>query len=203
LILLGFYSVASWFSLFWKSGIISYPLATGGGALSHLVWSSFFNPSFWPMLLCRTVISLALAALGACAVVHVSWPHEREARRDLMGRVLRFLAPVALLPVLGAWFWASLPVEGHSRVSDGNTALALVAGFAVVASLAIGACGLSAFWHGEIELSRLVTALLCLLVSALTVGGEWVCDRSCGPASVRAVLPSSVVGPDGPAEGRR
>jgi hypothetical protein len=28
LILLGFYSVASWFSLFWKSGIISYPLAT-------------------------------------------------------------------------------------------------------------------------------------------------------------------------------
>ena len=203
LILLAFYSVASWFSLFWINGILSSQLAPGRWMPAHSLWSGFFNPSFWPLLVYRTVAAMAIAALGACVVINISGPTEREARRDLMGHALRFLAPMVLMPFLGAWFWASLPADSRSWVSGGSLAVTMFIGIALVASLVIGACGLRAFWYGKLEISRLATAVFCVLAFSATAGCELVCEFIREPFSIRQALFAGSHRPDAPAKERR
>jgi len=203
MILLACYSVASWFSLFWINGIVSSQLTPGRWMQAHRLWSGFFNPSFWPSLLYRTIGAMAIAALGACAVINIAGPAEREARRDLMGHALRFLAPMILMPFLEAWFWASLPVDGRSWSPPWSVALMMFVGFAAVASLLIGACGLCAFWYGELEISGFATALFCVLAFAATAGGEWVCDLIREPSSIDHALSSNSLSPDVLGERRR
>lgn len=77
MLLLVFYSVAAWFSLFWINGILSFQLTPGRWAITHNVWSGFFNPSFWPALFYRTVAAMAIAALAACVVINIAGPPAR------------------------------------------------------------------------------------------------------------------------------
>jgi len=191
--LLVLYSVTSWFSLFWLTGIVSSQLTAGRWMPAHLVWSGFFNPSFWPSLFYRTLGAMANAALGACVVINISRPVDREARRDLMGHALRFLAPMVLMPLLGIWFWASLQADGPSWSPVGNVAMTILIGVAAVASLLIGACGFSALWYGKLEISGFATALLCVSAFAATAGGELVCKAIREPYSLsRAPLSDSL-----------
>src|SRR5262245_52406001 len=55
--LLGLYAVASWLSLFFINGILSWQLTPGHG---DGAWAGFFNASFWPSLLYRTAVAMAL-----------------------------------------------------------------------------------------------------------------------------------------------
>ena len=57
---LALYSLASWFSLFWINGILSWQLTPDAWIASHDVWAGFFNPTFWPALLFRTLAVFAL-----------------------------------------------------------------------------------------------------------------------------------------------
>jgi cytochrome bd-type quinol oxidase subunit 1 len=78
LMLLVFYSVAAWFSLFWINGILSFQLTPGRWVVTHGIWGGFFNPSFWPSLLYRTVAALAIAALAAAVVINLSPSLDRQ-----------------------------------------------------------------------------------------------------------------------------
>jgi cytochrome bd-type quinol oxidase subunit 1 len=53
--LLGLYAFAAWFSLFWINGILSWQLTPGAWVRSGLVWDGFFNASFFPSLIFRTI----------------------------------------------------------------------------------------------------------------------------------------------------
>jgi len=185
LTLLGLYSVTSWFSLFWINGIVSSQLTPGRLMQTHRLWSVFFNASFWPSLFYRTVAAMAIAGLGACVVINVSGPEDRDARRDLMGHALKFLAPMVLLPVLGIWFLASLPVDGPSWGPGWTVAGSICLGVTAVASLLVGACGLGAIWRGKLEIGGFATALLCVSAFAATAGGELVCEAIREPDSLR------------------
>ena len=63
--LLGLYTVAAWASLFWINGILSWQLTPGRWLDGGGVWAGFFNPSFWPSLIFRTAVAMALASLAA------------------------------------------------------------------------------------------------------------------------------------------
>ena len=64
------YAWASWASLFWINGILSWQLTPGDWIATRNVWDGFFNPSFWPSLLFRTVVAMTLAALEPfCSVL--------------------------------------------------------------------------------------------------------------------------------------
>ncbi|HSG72614.1 MAG TPA: cytochrome ubiquinol oxidase subunit I, partial [Planctomycetaceae bacterium] len=71
LILLVIYAVAAWMSLFLINGILSWQLTPGNWPQTNSVADGFFNPSFWPSLLFRTVVSTTLAALVACVVINL------------------------------------------------------------------------------------------------------------------------------------
>src|SRR5882672_8767047 len=69
--LLALYAAASWLSLFFINGILSWQLTPGARYLDGGgVWAGFFNASFWPSLLYRTCVAMALAALAACIVIN-------------------------------------------------------------------------------------------------------------------------------------
>ena len=62
--LLGLSAFASWMSLFWINGILSWQLTPGGWLENRDVWTGFFNPGFLPSLLFRTISAAAIAALA-------------------------------------------------------------------------------------------------------------------------------------------
>ena len=195
MLLLVFYSAAAWFSLFWINGILSFPIPPGPWALTHNVWSGFFNPSFWPSLFYRTVAAMAIAALAACVVINFAGPPEREARRELIGHVSVFLAPMVLMPFLGIWFLASMPPESRSWVLGGSVTLTMFMGIGVGASLLIGAYALGAFWYWKLYINGFTAALLCAIAFAATAGGEFVREGVRKPYSIRQFLDSNLFAP--------
>jgi hypothetical protein len=185
LTMLGIYSLATAFSLFWKSAILSPQLDPGRLMPMHRLGSIFINPSFWPSFLSRCLTAMAIAGLGACIVTKISVHEDREARRDLIGHGLRFLAPMVLLPLLSIWFLARLPADGTSAAPEGIPSTMICTGVTAVASLLIGAWGLSAFWFGKLETSWLAIGFLCLSALLATAGSELVCERVRRPDSLR------------------
>jgi cytochrome d ubiquinol oxidase subunit I len=107
-------------SLFWINGILSWQLTPGGWVTQRTVWSGFFNPSFWPSLLFRTVVCLALAGLAALVVVNAMRDLEDDERRALVRHASRFLAPMAGMPLLGLWFFAVVPADSRGWVLGGS-----------------------------------------------------------------------------------
>src|SRR5262245_11651433 len=84
LALLVIYAVAAWASLLIINGILSWQLTPGRWLVTGTVADGFFNPSFWPSLLYRTVVATTLGALGACVVVNTIRDLDRRARRSLI-----------------------------------------------------------------------------------------------------------------------
>ncbi len=191
MLLLVIYSLAAWFSLFWINGILSFQLTPGRWLETHNVWSGFFNASFWPSLLYRTVAAMAIAALAACVVINFASPVEREARRELIGRASLFLAPMVLMPFLGVWFLASMPPDSRSWVLGGSVTMTMFMGMGVGASLLIGAYALGAFWYLRLYINGFTAALLCAIAFAATAGGEFVREGVRKPYSIRQVLYSN------------
>jgi hypothetical protein len=193
--LLALYSVAAWFSLFWMNAIVSSPIPSGRSTQVHRIWSVFLTSGFWPTLVSRTLAALAIAGLAACITIKVSAFEDRIERQDVMGHALKFLAPMVLMPLLGAWLMASLgdkrPFWGHEGRFFTNCGIGITA----VASLAVGACGLCAPRYGKLELGRSATVLLCASVFVATAGSELLCQAFLHPdsrhqASFSAALPS-------------
>jgi cytochrome d ubiquinol oxidase subunit I len=189
--LLVLYSMAAWFSLFWINGILSFQLTPGRWVASHNVWWGIFNPSFWPSLFYRTVAAMAIAALAACVVINVAGPEEREARRELIGHASVFLAPMVLMPFLGAWFLAAMPPDSRSWVLGGSVTMTMFMGMGIAASLLIGAYALGAFWYLKLNINGFTAALLCAIAFAATAGGEFVREGVRKPYSIRDVLYSN------------
>jgi cytochrome d ubiquinol oxidase subunit I len=196
MLLLVFYSVAAWFSLFWINGILSFAWAPGRWADTHNVWSGFLNPSFWPLLFYRTVTSMAIAALAACVVINIAGPPEQDARRELIGRVSLFLAPLVLMPFFGAWFLASMPADYRSGMLGGSPTLTMCTAIGVGTSVLAGAYALGASWFWTFSLNGLAAALLCAIAFVATAGGEFVRERVGKPYSIRQILYSNSLGED-------
>jgi cytochrome bd ubiquinol oxidase subunit I len=196
MLLLVIYSVAAWFSLFWINGILSFQLTPGRWVVTHNVWPGFFNPSFWPTLLYRTVAAMAIATLAACVVINVSRALEREAQRELIGHASLFLAPMVLMPFLGLWFLASMPADSRSWVIGRSVIMTMFMGIGIAGSLLLGIYGLGAFWYKRLYMSGFAAALLCAIAFAATAGGEFVRAGVRKPYSIRQVLDSNSLRPD-------
>jgi hypothetical protein len=189
--LLAIYSTAAWFSLFWINGILSFQLTPGSWVETHSVWAGFFNASFWPSLVYRTVAAMAIAALAACVVINVLGPPEREARRELISQTALFLVPMLLMPLLGAWFLASMAPDSRSWVLGGSITMTMFLGMGVGSSLLIGIYALGGLWCRKLFINGFTAALLCALALVATAGGEFVREGVRKPYSIRYVLYSN------------
>ena len=137
--LLVIYCIAAWMSLFIINGILSWQLTPGRWLETRNMVDGFFNPSFWPSLLFRTVVSTTLAALAACVVINLMKKVDRDTKTHLINRASHLLVPMVVMPLLGVWFLSVMPEDSRSWVTGGSAAMMLFMSVAIGASLMIGA----------------------------------------------------------------
>ena len=193
--LLVMYAVAAWFSLFLINGILSWQLTPGRWLETGALADGFFNASFWPSLLFRTVVSMTLAALVACVVINQMTVIDREAKRSLMNRAAQLLIPMVLMPVLGLWFLAVMPPDSRSWVLGGSPAMMLFLNISLASSLAVGAYAILGLVLQRLYINTATAVLLLMLAFGATAGGEFVREGSRKPFSVRQVLYSNSIRP--------
>jgi cytochrome d ubiquinol oxidase subunit I len=193
--LLALYALASWMSLFWINGILSWQLTPGRWLDGGGVWAGFFNASFWPSLLFRTAVSTTLAALAGCIVINTTeLPRERKAA--LIRRVSWFAAPIALMPVLALWFVAVLPADSRSWLLGGSMAMTMFVGVAAGASLLVGGYVVVGLLLQRLYINGATATLLLGLAFGATAAGEFVREGARKPYTVRGVLYSTSIRPD-------
>ncbi len=193
--LLILYSLASFGSLFWINGILSWQLTPGAWLDSGSVWGGFFNPSFWPSLLFRTVVSTTLGALMACVVINIMGELSQEQRQHLLHRVAHFLAPMAIMPIIGLWYLAVIPADSRSWLLGGSIAMTLFLGLAVASSALIGGYAAFGLWRRRFDINGPTAALLVALALGATAGGEFVREGARKPFTVRNTLYSNAIAP--------
>lgn len=193
--LLALYALASWMSLFWINGILSWQLTPGRWLDGGSVWAGFFNASFWPSLLFRTAVSTTLAALAGCIVINTTdLPRDRKAA--LIRRVSWFAAPIALMPVLALWFVAVLPADSRSWLLGGSMAMTMFVGVAAGASLLIGGYVVVGLLLQRLYINGATATLLLGLAFGATAAGEFVREGARKPYTVRGVLYSTSIRPN-------
>ncbi|MCI0360332.1 MAG: cytochrome ubiquinol oxidase subunit I [Planctomycetaceae bacterium] len=190
------YSIAAWFSLFWINGILSWQLTPGRWHETHNVWDGFFNPSFWPSLLFRTITSMTIAALVACLVANVLPRLERRQREELEHRAARFLAPMVLMPVLAVWYFLAIPHVSRSWVLGGSAAMSLFFAVGTGASLLVGSYAIFGLLRQQLYINWATALLLVSLAFAATAGGEFVREGVRKPYTIRRLLYSNSVSRD-------
>ncbi len=193
--LLAAYALASWMSLFWINGILSWQLTPGAWADGAGVWAGLFNPSFWPSLVFRTTVAMALAALAAAVVIN-TMDVDREARRRLILRAAHLLAPMALMPPLGLWYLAVIPDDSRSWLLGGSIAMTMFVGIAAGASVLVGAYAAIGLLLRRLYINGATATLLLALAFGATAAGEFVREGARKPYTVRDVLYSNSITPD-------
>ncbi len=193
--LLLLYFAAAWSSLFWINGILAWQLTPGDWVESRNVWAGFFNPSFWPSLLYRTVVALALAALAATVVIN-TMDVDREAKRRLIHRAAHLLAPMALMAPLGLWYLAVIPADSRSWLMGGSIAMTMLVGIAAGSSLLIGAYAAIGLLLKRLYINGATATLLLALAFGATAAGEFVREGARKPYTIRQVLYSNSITPD-------
>jgi cytochrome d ubiquinol oxidase subunit I len=200
--LLALYAAASWMSLFWINGILSWQLTPGRYLETGGVWAGFFNPSFWPSLIFRTAVAMALAALAACLVIN-ALSLDRDRRAALIRRASRFALPMAAMPLLALWYLAVIPQDSRSWLLGGSIAMTMFVGIAAGASLLIGAYAIVGLFWRRLYVNAATALLLLALAFGATAAGEFVREGARKPYTVRGVLYSTSIRPAEVAELRR
>lgn len=194
--LLVVYTAAAWGSLFWINGILSWQLTPGGWLGGHGVWRGFFNASFFPSLLFRTVAAMAIAALAGCVVINTLSDLNRDERSELIRRTGYFLAFMAAMPLLGVWFLAVIPEDSRSWVLGGSIAMTMFMMIAVGASLLIGLYAIVGILRQRLYVNGATATLLVALAFGATGGGEFVREGVRKPFTIRRTLYSNSIAPD-------
>ena len=189
------YSLAAWGSLFWINGILSWQLTPGDWVSNHNVWSGFFNPSFWPSLIYRTFVAMTIAALVACVIVNTMRDLDRDARAGLIRRIAQFMAPMALMPLLGLWYVAVMPADSRAWMMGGSMAMTMFAGIAAGASALIGGYALLGLLRQHLYINGATATLLVALAFGATGAGEFVREGSRKPYTVRDTLYANSITP--------
>jgi hypothetical protein len=193
--LLGIYAFAAWMSLFLINGILSWQLTSGNWLQTKSVADGFFNPSFWPSLLFRTVVSVTLAALAACVVINLM-SIDRQAKAKLIHKASLLLVPMMLMPLLGVWFLAVMPGDSRSWVLGGSPAMMLFLSISIGSSLLIGSYTIIGLVIKNLFINGVTATLLLILAFGATAGGEFVREGARKPFSIRQVLYSNSIRPD-------
>jgi mono/diheme cytochrome c family protein len=189
------YSIAGWGSLFWINGILSWQLTPGEWVKSGNIWAGFFNATFWPSLVYRTIAAMVIAGLAAAVVVNTMPDVPRDERGRLINRTARFMMPIVVMPVLGVWFLAVMPADSREWVLGGSPAMTMFMNLAVGASVLIGGYVVIGLWRQKLYINGATATLLLALAFGATAGGEFVREGVRKPYSIRELLFSNSITP--------
>lgn len=194
--LLLLYALAAWLSLFLINGILSWQLTPGAWLQTHSIWDGFFNPTFWPSLVYRTLVAWTLAALAAVLVVHFVAGFAKDQRRQLQRHIAWFFAPTAAMPLVGLWFLWAIPADSRAWLLGGSIAMTMFLAIAIGASTLLGLYAVVGVLWRRLTIERAPAAMLIALAFAATGAGEFVREGVRKPFTIRNVLYSNAITPD-------
>ena len=170
------YAITAWLSLFVINGILSFMLSPAGDVAPGTfdLSRAFFNPTFWPSLLLRTVSSLALASLFCCVGVNLLRGYSRAQRTAVINFSAWFLLPLALMPPLAWWWFQGVPAESRRLVFGGATAMTLFFAFGMVASLLLAGYAYVGLLRMRRYINLETSVLLCAIALIATGSMEFV-----------------------------
>ncbi len=203
LILLALYSFAAWMSLFWINGILSFQLTPGAWLESKSLLAAFFNPTFFPSLVYRTIAALVIAGLIAMVLINLVPGFTRPERETLIQYSAHLIAPMALMPFVGVWFIWAMPADSREWIMGGSVAMTLMLHIAIGASTLVGGYVLIAILRQKQYVNGATATVLCVLAFAATAGGEFVREGVRKPFTLREVLYSNSIRPEQVAELRK
>ena len=186
--LLAIYSVASWFSLFWINGILSWQLTPGRWLETGAMWDGFFNPSFFPSVIFRTITSMAIAALAAFLVINLLPEFDRAQRAALIHRAALFLAPALIMPFLGVWYFLAIPEDSRAWALGGNVPMMMFFVLAIVCSTLISGYALVGLLRYRMYVNSATSTLLLTLALLATAFAEFVREGVRKPYTIRGYL---------------
>ena len=167
------YAGSAWVSLVLITGILAFMLTPGAWTNTHDLHDAFFNPTFWPSVLLRTGVAVALG--GVYALVTASL----LADQGLRERVIRYSAlwvrwAFAVIPLAGVWFLFAAPNRARDLPIGGSAVIQIFLILTLAFSLFIFAfTHLGAYWGAR--RFGLPMALVLLSMAFLVVGtGEWL-----------------------------
>ncbi|NCD25075.1 MAG: cytochrome C, partial [Deltaproteobacteria bacterium] len=111
------YFLFAWLSLFIINGVIGFMLTPGDWLTTENFWDGFFNPTFWPSLVFRSLMAFMLAGLfGFLTALRIPG----EATRTLAMRMCASWAMISLpLMLLAGWWYLSvLPADVHAFITQ-------------------------------------------------------------------------------------
>jgi cytochrome bd-type quinol oxidase subunit 1/mono/diheme cytochrome c family protein len=181
------YFGAAWASLLVINGILTFMLTPGAWLETHTFWSGYFNPTFWPSLVIRTLGAIGLA--GIYALFTASWIAMPELKKKLAGYATLWILPLAIvLPLSLLWYFkaaesAGVPVTQIFGGSVNRAMTATTSGHPIaqmalrtVFGSAIATLVLVVMMYAfrRANFGRILTAAI-MLGGLLTIGGaEWV-----------------------------
>jgi mono/diheme cytochrome c family protein/cytochrome bd-type quinol oxidase subunit 1 len=104
------YFIAAFASMVIINGIVSFMLTSGRWLDTHEFWSGFFNPTFFPSLVFRFTLSLALAGVYALLTASLSKDAELKSRLTKWSAAW-IVPPFVILPFISWWYIQSVPSE--------------------------------------------------------------------------------------------
>lgn len=119
------YAISAWLSLVIINGILTFMLTPGPGWLSvagtgneaSMFWNAFFNPTYWPSLIVRTLICISLAGVWALLTSsRLDGYKQPELKTDVVRWSCKWLLPsFILLPASMMWYLYMVP-EGRREL---------------------------------------------------------------------------------------
>jgi len=100
------------------NGILTFMLTPGNWVNSHSWLEGFFNQTYWPSLIMRLLIMLALA--GMYALSTASLIKDEEFRAKMLRYASKWFIPVFILgPIIGYWYFLNLPHDAVHNMMTG------------------------------------------------------------------------------------
>ena len=172
------YAFGAFMSLAVINGIICFMLTPGDWVPpwqdsaydgQQAFWIGFFNPTYWPSLVLRTILSMALAAISVAMVVNCIRSYSREQKTRIINAGSYLLMPIGLVAPAAAWFFFAVPENSRNFAFGGAIAMTLFFAFGAVLSLFIAGYAYWALIH-ERSYANLQTSVLLLALAFVAVG---------------------------------
>ena len=113
------YAITAWLSLVIINGILTFMLTPGETWLSvagtgneaSKFWNAFFNPTYWPSLVLRTLICISLAGIWAFVTAsRIDAKRNGALKAEVMRWSARWLLPAYLIiPIAFFWYLSQIP----------------------------------------------------------------------------------------------